>query len=219
MNGAGRQFLTRPAFPLDQDSGVRRSHLADQPEQVLHLGAFSDHLAEGVTAGQFLFQPLVFFHEAPLFQDVLHRPLDLLVFERLRHVVRRAHLHRFHRGLERPEGGDHHHRRPRRLGLHRLQDLHSVDLGHADVGDHRVEGFPFQKVQSFDRVLVGDDVVPGFAQDRLEEAAKTGLVVDHQDPFPRVRHGRPPGRAMVNWAPCPGRFSARRTPPWFFTSA
>jgi hypothetical protein len=108
--------------------------------------------------------------------------------------------------------GEHHHRHAGVLHAQRREDLHAVDVGHREIGQHHVGAVGLEVGDAGRPAVGGVHVEARVAENRLERETHRGLVVDNQDP---ARHGRTllrnPGcqRAHTSRAQL-GTFSAER---------
>ena len=114
--------------------------------------------------------------------------------ERLGQVVDGAALQRLARGVDRGEGGHHHHLAARPDALRAPHQLEPVDPGHHEVREQHVEGAAQRSAR---RAASASESTPAAWPSSVERApqrvAQAGLVVDDQD---RARgagpdHGRP----------------------------
>ena len=105
--------------------------------------------------------------------------------DRLGQVVRGAHLDAAHDALELIDAGDDDDRQvtERGIGLHGLERLVAVHLGHDDVQQHDVDGADAGVAQEFERLPTVDrlqGLVADRGQEADEQAAIEGRVVDDQ---------------------------------------
>ena len=99
------------------------------------------------------------------------------------HVVERPELESLDRGVDRPVRGDHDHRHVRETLADRFQNLHAVELRHAQVRDQNIDVMFGHGLEH--RLAVGDAVhlVPIVLQLRFENAPQIVLVVGDENLF------------------------------------
>ena len=139
MERVGHQLLAGAAGAADQDRHVGVGDAIDGLEQPVHGRAGPDDVLEPVRLAHLLEEPAMVAAEQYAFNHAPHDDAQLVVVEGLGHVVRRAQLHRLHRGLLRAVRGDHD---DGQVGIERagaLEDLHAAHPVHAEIGDDQME--------------------------------------------------------------------------------
>ena len=101
MEPARHELLAGAAFALDQHRAVGIGDLVDQVVDQLHFSARPDDVFEAITVLEFLTEINVLAQSCLVIERALHRHLQLVDLERLRHVIVRAHLHRLDRSFHR----------------------------------------------------------------------------------------------------------------------
>ena len=159
MQRAGDELLAGAALAGDEHGAVAARHGPDGPEHLEHLRA----LAHDAVAVQRLEEFLAVQRVHVLLQDgdvaferarrdgVAHDVAQLRDLDRLGEVVVGAVLQRVDGGFGRRVAGDHDEDRVGGERLRLLEQLHAVQLAHADVGDDDVEGAPAQQLQRLER--------------------------------------------------------------------
>ena len=95
------------------------------------------------------------------------------------------------------------------LHAQRREDLHAVDVGHREIGEHDVGAVRLEVGDARGAAVGGVHVEARVAEDGLEREAHRGFVVDDQDP---ARHGRtlPATASALRTGPSRGARSTRR---------
>ena len=142
VNVAGDDLLPGSRFAPDQHRALRRRHLLGQSQHILKQPRLAERLHEpgALAAPDLLLELLVLRLEATDLGRAPAQGHDLVVGERLRHVVERALVHRLDRGLQRSLRR---HQDDRRFGVLLLrgrEDFDPGDAGHLDVGEDEVGG-------------------------------------------------------------------------------
>ncbi len=100
-----------------------------------------------------------------LFLHVLEGPTEGLDLVRLLDEIDRASLHRLDRRVDRPLAGDHN---DGGVGAHdpkTMEDLESRGLGHAEVEESRIKGFPLDDPEGLAAIRGGDHFVLVLSQE------------------------------------------------------
>ena len=134
----GDQLLAGAARAADQHREVGRRHLADHVEHALHGGALADQVLEAIRVRRLLLKQPQIAAQRHALEHALDHQLELVVVERLRHVVGGAELHRLDGDLLRAVGGDHDDRGVGRVLLDPAQQVHAGHLPEVEVGDDDV---------------------------------------------------------------------------------
>ena len=106
VQGAGHQFLARPAFAGDQDRSARVFETRDQPQDVLNAGGIADDAVErGLGFGAFA-EVEIFFDEADLVGHAAQEKAQFIERSKgLGNVVVGAQLHGLDGGFDRAVSG------------------------------------------------------------------------------------------------------------------
>ena len=151
INRAGDKFLAGAALTGDERGGIRRRHLADELEDLLHRLAAADD-AEFVVLG--FEQRLIrhdLLHVVRGFERVGDDFLELGRVERLEQIIVGTELHRLDGRLCRAVGGHQNDEEPGVGGADAAECFEPVHAAHAHVHEHEV-GLEF-----------GDDLQPFLA--------------------------------------------------------
>ncbi len=137
---------------------------------------------------------------------------QLLLAERLRHVVVGAGVERLHLGgLLALAGQDDDRGRSPAPDL--LAHGDPIESGHRQVQDHQVRAVGVEAAQRLMAVVGGTDPMPDAADQRGDGTDHGRLVVDDQDAERRIgAHPVASGRAVTNWLPPAGLSSIQRRP-------
>src|SRR6266567_1733808 len=119
MNSLCDQLLSCPAFSCNQDSGTRRSHLFNEPENLLHNVGAADDLATIHCLAHGPAQSAAFFFFAPALDTGGNGGSDLFVLKWLSNTPESASLPGGNRGVKRSVGSYHYNHC---LGVH-LQEF------------------------------------------------------------------------------------------------
>ena len=92
MNRVGNELLAGAVFALNQDVGVAGGHALDELEEVLHLLALADHVAEAVAAPYLLLEVQVFGPLARQFHRLVEDVDESSLVDRLLEEVERPRL-------------------------------------------------------------------------------------------------------------------------------
>jgi hypothetical protein len=220
---AGDELLAGAALAGDEDGRGAGGDGADDLADRLHLRRAADHAGVGARVGELLGGrrgrgdrgARTIAGGDRLLDDLV----DLIAVERLLEVVERAELDRLDRRVDAAVGRQQDHGQVRLVDRQRLQQADAVEVRHAQVGDHHVEG-PLRRrldaAESRRAVGLGVDLVALLPQQRPEDLAQVGFVVDEEDAvLGLLVHGSAwgsgaaarawdsVGRTTVNWAPPP----------------
>jgi hypothetical protein len=146
VNRPGDELLANTAFPLQQDSRMRGSGLANGLFHFPERRAGADHLVLRV---DFLPQRAIRRLRA-MSRQLFLDPLEQDRFgERLLDETRRALVARFERVLRRAVPRDHHDRNGRVGGLDALEHFEPVHARHLDVEEHQIRWIPLDQRKPF----------------------------------------------------------------------
>ncbi len=106
MKSARNQFLSGPAFTLNQHVCLTGRNLANHLVDLLHGLAFADNIMEGVLFFKFLFEKTVFLHHPLLFNRFIDNCLESLHLERFGNEIGGSFFDRFHGCFNRSKRGD-----------------------------------------------------------------------------------------------------------------
>ena len=147
MDGTRDQFLAGAGLSDDQDRGMDRRHVLDHPQKSLEHGADADERLETFTRdGHAPERPVLVqnFRHA-------HGPVDAgrqhLGVDGFGDVIKRAVPDGFDRRIQGIDTAHHEDRNGEVLRLHPLQKLDAADARHADIGQHHVNLFLFQRLE------------------------------------------------------------------------
>ena len=218
------QLLAGARLPGDEHREVRSAEPPDRAEHLLHRGRRADDPRCGRRR-----RPGVAVRVLPVVghgaSDQGHRLVDV---ERLRQVLVRTALVGGYRAVEIGIAGHDDHREMRVAGRDLAEQLDSVDVGHADVGDDHVRlALPQPRVDA-GAAFESLDREPGATERALEHPPDRPVVVDdphlaratcaHSPDLPRAAHERSPrsavsiGSRMLNVV-SPGRLAHSTIPP------
>ncbi len=186
VQGAGDELLAGAALAGDQhrgrgvgdalEDGVHvddRLALADDPEAGRPLargGGRHGDLPRGVGVG-----------EVPRAQGLLDDDPHFVLIEGLGDEIEGARLQRLDGDVHRAVGRHHHHGAGGVVAQRGAEQLHPVDLGHAQIGDHQVDVVLFEEGQGRLAVFCGVNVVAVAAELSDEHLAQVRFVVDDED--------------------------------------
>ncbi len=139
VDGIRDELLAGAARTADQDGEIGVGDLPHDVEHALHRGALPEDALEAVRARHLLLEAREIPAERDAFEDALDHQLELVVVERLRHVVGRAELHRLDRGALRAVCGDHDDGGLGRVLADPAEHVHARARAEAEVGDDEVE--------------------------------------------------------------------------------
>ena len=191
VDGLRDELLARAAGALDQDRGLRRGGLADHVEEPLHRGGAADDVLQAVARVEPLVQLAVLALQIPGAQGAGEHEVELVEVHGLREEVLRAELHRLHRRLHRPVGGEQDADRGGVAGARLAQEREAVAAGHADVGEHHVDRLALERLERGGGRFGQDDLVVA-AQRSAEALAGVALVVHDE-------HDGLGGRGIGHW--------------------
>src|SRR6188768_828163 len=190
MNGVGNELFARADFALNQDVRVAGSHAFDQLEEVLHLLALTDDVAEAVAAADLLLEAQVLGPLAGEFHGLVENVDQPGLIHGFLQVVERARL----AGLD---GAGHATLGPHHDDLRRLVDLleamqqgypiriRQLDVRQDDVGAPLAEDF----LTSGANQRRPDLAALGFDHD-AKPLGHGRLVVDHEHAAAAFRSDR-----------------------------
>ena len=177
VEGAGRQFLARPALPADQDARRGIGHPGDLLVEIDHHRGGADELRLPLVLRLALDPVLLEFADL---EDLLDHRADRLRREGLADVIPGAQPQGLHRRLQRTEGRHQDHGKLRPFLMHLPEELQAVDIRHPDIGQEQVvpgelllEGLPGGGE--------GIHLIAGPQERLLEKLAGHGVVVDDED--------------------------------------
>ena len=183
MNGARQQFLSRSAFPEDQDGGVGGRHALDLQEGVLQTLARAHQARQRHALLKLLLEQECAALETTSVQGAVDEEHEMVGVDRLGEEVRSALADRLHRILDGAERG-HDDDVGFRAGLEGgLEDVEAASRRELEVGEHHAERRPGQR--PFGLVGVGTrlDGQPVTAQGLGEGVSKGVLVFDDEDVY------------------------------------
>ena len=135
MEGAGRQFLARPALPADQDARRGIGHPGDLFVEIDHHRGRADELGLPLILRLALDPVLLEFPDLEHLLD--HRP-DRIRREGFADVIPGAQPQGLHRRLQRAEGRHQDHGKLRPFLVHLPEELQAVDIRHPDIGQEQI---------------------------------------------------------------------------------
>ena len=181
VDRARDQFLACPRFALDQDRAVHRGHEFERGEDLLHGHALTDNAIEAVPVAKLRAQFRVLLFEAPLLEPGRQDARQLGELERLDEEVDGAALHG-RDGLGHPTESRHHHREDVRIPREgRVEDLHPVGVGQAQVDDQGVVGKRLESFKGFGAVGRLRDGKPVGRERLRDHRPEVEFIVDYQD--------------------------------------
>jgi hypothetical protein len=188
VDGPGHALLARPALALDQHRGRRVGHLLHQHHHPAERRAGPDHrpLAEQVVQ-PLLQRPVLLDQVSPL-ERLVDELDELLATERLGEEVVGAVLHRLHRFLHGPEGGQEDDVDVGGDRLGRPQQLEAGEPRHLEVGDDQVDAAALNALEGGAAVGGQQHPVALPGERALEALAQPRIVVGDQQGG-RLRHG------------------------------
>ena len=196
MDRLGEERLARAALARQEHRRPGFGQPADGREELLHLGALADHVAERVAELDLAPQALVLPAEPPLLQGLAHHQLQLVDLEGLDQVVVGAFLQGLDRGLGGGEGGDDHHRHRLAELLEAPQHLEPVHAGHLEVDEGEVGGRLGHGLERLGAGRRGDHLEAVPAERDRQELAEALVVVDDED---ALDHGSRPRSREARW--------------------
>jgi hypothetical protein len=186
MQPARDQLLAGAAFALDQDGAVGVGHLVDQIVDDLHFAARADDVVELVFVFELLSQVGVFLPRTLELERALHRHLQLVDLERLRHIAVRSHFHRLDRGIDRGVGSNEDDERLLVIFLNVAQNVEPAHRLHLYVGDNDLRLDRFHLLDRFGGRTKGKDLVSLLTAQRHDHFHHRRLVV-YDDDFGHIR--------------------------------
>ena len=169
-----------PVSPVMQHrTGARRDAL-DEIGDAAHAGQGEEHVLGRPGLADLLLQEDVLRSDSLQLQRPADDELEVLVVERLEHVVRRALAHGFDRGLDRAVGGDQDDRQLRVLGANLLQEVDAAGLRHLEVGEDQVEARRAELLARLAGVGGAGGLEPHALDHDLQRAPHAAVVVDDE---------------------------------------
>ncbi|MEZ6196170.1 MAG: hypothetical protein R3F20_10665 [Planctomycetota bacterium] len=205
------ELLADAALALDEHDAAAVGDLIDLPVQAAHRRARADHALEGAAVGEEPPEQAVVVAEPPRRESVADRLRDRLGVEGLGHVVLGAAPHRLDGVRDRSVRRHHEHDLVRQARAHLREELESVHPRHPDVGEHEVEGSPFERGEPLLRVRRDLHDVTGASQRAPEEDAH-GLSSSTTSSRPRNSSSTTASRPSPFIARLLGRVRTKRLP-------
>ncbi len=181
MDGAGHEFLARPALPENQHRIIVLAHLLDHFVHALHFGGDANEAAETWAAAQLFAQDTVFLVEFDGVQQAVQLAAQLVDVEWFRHVVGSAQPCGLHGRFNRAVLRQHQHRHLRIGSPHALEEFNAPQRRHFQVGEHNVYRV---LLQDFEGLLGGGRRAhkqTGFTRHVRAQISCRGFVVHNQD--------------------------------------
>jgi hypothetical protein len=195
VQGAGDELLAGAALGGDEDGGGAGGDLVHGLADRLHVRRAADHAGVGTRVFELLGGlggdcggAGAFAGDDRLLDDLV----DLVAVEGLLQVVEGAELDGLDGRIDGAVGGQQDHREVRLVQGQGAQQADAVEVGHAQVGDHDVEGARRGRAYAGQRggaVGLGVDLVALLPQQRPEDLAQVGFVVDQEDAVLCLGHG------------------------------
>src|SRR5437868_11425235 len=181
MQSARNQFLAGPAFALNQNGAVGVGDFVNQAVNELHFSARSDDVLKFVFVLELLAEVNVLPQRRLIIEGALYGHLQLVDLERLGHVIVRAHLHRFDRGLHGGVRGDQNHGGLPEMLAHVPKHVETGHCFHSNVGNDDVG---LNRIHLLDRFLRGverENLVTFFPAKGDDDFDHRRLVIDDYD--------------------------------------
>ncbi len=176
MDGSRDELFACAALAGDENKGVARGDARHEAEYLLHGFALADDVAKAVLAFNLALQML----DAPVQLSILERLVcnddELFKLEGLGDVVERSELHRLDRRFDGTEGGNHHDVRGLTRRLDIADEVKAVDIGHAQVGYHQVDGMRENEVHA-GSAIGGSKHIKSLVTQLLHEEVAHGIVI------------------------------------------
>src|SRR6266550_1473769 len=181
MQAARDQFLTGPAFALNQNRAVGVGDFVNQAINELHFLARSNDVLKFIFILELLTEVNVLPEGRLIIQSALHRHLQLVDLERLRHVIVSAHLHRFDCGFHRGISSDQNHGGLPEMLAHVPEHVEAGHCFHSNVGN---DDMRLNRIHLLDRFLRGvkrENLVTFFPAKGDDDFDHRRLVIDDYD--------------------------------------
>src|SRR5438105_3018919 len=181
MQAARDQFLTGPAFALDQNRAVGVGDFVNQAVNELHLLARSNDVLKFVFILELFAEVNVLPQGRLIIESALHRHLQLVDLERLGHVIVSAHLHRFDRRFHRGISGDQNHGGLTKMLADVAEDIEPRHRFHPDIGNDDVRLNRIHLFDGFWRSIERENLVTLFPAKCHDDLDHCRLVIDDYD--------------------------------------
>ncbi len=159
VNRLGDEFLTRAAFPTDENRGARRRDLRDEVQKHMHFVALADDVREIEALLQRAFKLDVFIAKPARFHSLRHLSKQLIVGPGLGDVVHRAILESSASHFDRTVGRDQDDGELRVAAVNLLEHVETVAVRQADVQQEKIIGMLFQLFEAgFARFRAGNAI-------------------------------------------------------------
>src|SRR5439155_11573824 len=203
------------ALALDQHARAARGDPSDECQELLGARTLRDHGLGGVAVPHLLAEVAILARQAGELERAADGRPEVVVVERLGHVVESALPHGRHGRGNRAVGGQQDDGEVRPACAEAPQELDTVHLGHPPVGDDDVSRALLERRQRRRAARAGLALVAGAAERRGDDAGDARLVVDDEDAGPHRAHAaiRATGSCTVKRAPPPGRSPTTIRPP------
>jgi len=189
VDGLGYQLLPRAALARDEDVEVASRCPLDKIEYLLHEQARPDEIVEAVPPLDLAPKRFVLATEPCIFQRAIEGEGQLLHLEWLGHVIKGPSFDSIDGRRDRGEGCDDDHHGLWLNLAGGLQDLHPVEVRHAQIRHHGIHR-DFAKGAHPRRTRGGgDDLKAALLQLPLQQANHLGVVVNHK--HSALRHAGP----------------------------
>ena len=177
---ARHEFFARATLAGDEHRRLVVGDLGDGPEDVLHGLALGQDLLELVLFADLLAQRAILAPQGFALLCLAQGEDDLVVLERLLHVVVRTGLDRLERVVDIAVRAHHDHRCFVSFGLQRRQQIEPPHLRHAHVGEHDVGSKSVDQSQRLLAAFGRFDLVTLPLQERAQDEPLVLFVIDHQ---------------------------------------
>ncbi len=181
MDGLGNQFLPGSRFSRDQHGGLFARHRPHKLEYLLHLPALSQDVAKSVFLGNLATKKPVLQLQPLVLHGTLENQFDLIYGERFHHVVESSQFHGLHRILYRTVSRHDHHFGIRQKVSGCFEKLHSIHVGHTNVGEDDVVIFPSHLFQSLLPGGCQPHPIAGTAQSFRQKIPQQRIVIHDQN--------------------------------------
>jgi len=139
VDRAGGDRLARAVLTEDEDGRTGVGDTFDQVEHSRHLVVATDDVRDAELLVELLLQLLVLFDDPLLAEGPLDREIEFVIDDRLGQIVERASLDRFHGAFNCAVTRKQDDRGIRLILRDPFQDVETVLIGQADVGEDDVE--------------------------------------------------------------------------------
>src|SRR5947208_16845897 len=181
VQSARDQFLAGPAFALDQNRAVSVGDFVNQAVNELHFSACADDVLKFVFVLEFLAEVNVLPQRRLIIEGALYGHLQLVDLERLGHVIVRAHLHRFDRGLHGCVRGNQNHGGLPEMLAHVPEHVEAGHCFHSNVGNDDVGLNRIHLLDCFLRGVERENLVTFFPAKGDDDFDHRRLVIDDYD--------------------------------------